>query len=123
MLPRFPVFKELELADIADVQRYTARHAPFSDFNFASLWAWNVDNSVQLSELGGNLVVRFSDYLTGEAFYSLLGEHALDAAVRALIALSEEEKRQPRLKLVPEVVAARLDKDVFAVTEDEPHSD
>ena len=123
MLPRFPVFKELELADIADVQRYTARHAPFSDFNFASLWAWNVDNSVQLSELDGNLVVRFSDYLTGEAFYSLLGEHALDAAVRALIALSEQEKRQPRLKLVPEVVAARLDKDVFAVTEDEPHSD
>jgi len=123
MLPRFPVFKQLELADIADVQRYTARHAPFSDFNFASLWAWNVDNSVQLSELDGNLVVRFSDYLTGEAFYSLLGEQGLNGAVQALIALAQREKRQPRLKLVPEVVAARLDLDMFAITEDEPHSD
>jgi hypothetical protein len=123
MLPRFPAFKQLELGDLHDVQRYTARHAPFSDFNFASLWSWNVDNSVQLSELSGNLVVRFSDYVTGEIFYSLLGEHDLDAAVQELIALAEREQLQPWLKLVPEVVAARLDKSIFVITEDDRHSD
>lgn len=123
MLPRFPAFKQLELADRCDVQHYTARYAPFSDFNFASLWSWNVDNGVQLSELKGNLVVRFSDYVTGDIFYSLLGDHDLNAAARELIALAEREKRQPGLRLVPEVVAAQLDKGIFAITEDDRHSD
>jgi uncharacterized protein len=123
MLPRFPVFKQLELADLNEVQRFTSRYAPFSDFNFAGLWSWNVDNSVQLSELNGNLVVRFSDYLTGETFYSLLGDHDLNAAAQQLIDLSDREKLRPRLKLVPEVVAARLDTGIFVVTEDERHSD
>ena len=58
MLPQFPNFKELELPDADDVQRYTARYAPFSDFNFAGLWSWNIDSSVLLCELNGNLVVR-----------------------------------------------------------------
>jgi hypothetical protein len=123
MLPRFPVFKQLELADLNEVQRFTLRYAPFSDFNFASLWSWNVDNGVQLSELTGNLVVRLSDYVTGETFYSLLGDHDLNAAVQQLIELSDREKLQPGLKLVPEVVAAQLDKNIFLTTEDERHSD
>src|SRR6185295_2198251 len=114
-----PVFKQLELMDAPDVARFTSRYAPFSDFNFAGLWLWNVDNSVQLSELMDNLVVRFSDYVTGETFYSLLGEHDLDEAVQQLIDLSNREKLRPWLKLVPEVVATRLNSDIFLITEDE----
>jgi hypothetical protein len=84
---------------------------------------WNVDNGVQLSELMDNLVVRFSDYVTGETFYSLLGEHDLDEAVQQLIDLSNREKLRPWLKLVPEVVATRLNSDIFLITEDEGHGD
>jgi uncharacterized protein len=123
MLPQFPKFKELQLLDAEDVQQYTSRHAPFSDFNFASLWLWNVDTSVQLSELRQNLVVRFSDYVTGGVFYSLLGDHDLNAAVQELINLSGREGLQPWLRLVPEVVATQLDNDIFLITEDKGHSD
>src|SRR5437016_4527487 len=107
MLPQFPQFKELELSDAGDVQRYTARHAPFSDFNFAGLWSWNIDGSVLLCELNGNLVVRLGDCVTGEVFYSFLGDGSVNETVEALIDLSCRENLQPRLQLVPEIVAGQ----------------
>jgi hypothetical protein len=123
MLPRFPSFKQLELHDAEAVQRYAALYGPFSEFNFASLWSWNLDNSVLLSELNGNLVVRLTDYATGAVFYSLLGDSDLNRAVEALISLSCREKLQPKLQLVPATVAERLDKSVFSITEDDNHAD
>jgi hypothetical protein len=123
MLPRFPSFKQLELPDAGEVQRYASLYGAFSEFNFASLWAWNLDNSVLLSELNGNLVIRLTDYASGAIFFSLLGRRDLNSAVEALIALSCSEKLQPKLQLVPEVVAQQLDRNVFSVTEDDNHAD
>jgi len=123
MLPRFPRFKQLELSDAGEVQRYALFYGPFAEFNFASLWSWNLDNSVLLSELDGNLVVRLTDYATGAVFYSLLGDSDLNRAVEALISLSCREKLQPKLQLVPEIVAQRLDKEIFSITEDDNHAD
>jgi uncharacterized protein len=123
MLPQFPKFKELELSDAEDVQRYTARYAPFSDFNFACLWSWNIESRVLLSELNGNLVVRLGDYVNGEVFYSFLGDSRVNDTVEALIDLSCRENLEPRLQLVPEVAAGQLDPDRFAVTEDDRHAD
>ena len=123
MLPQFPKFKELQLPDVEDVQRYTAQYAPFSDFNFASLWSWNIDSSVLLSDLNGNLVVRLGDYVTGAVFYSFLGDSRVNDTVEALIDLSSRENLQPRLRLVPEVVAGQLDSDRFSITEDDKHAD
>src|SRR5690242_7512357 len=123
MLPRFPSFKQLELSDACDVQRYASMYRPFAEFNFASLWSWNLDNSVLISELNGNLVVRLTDYASDAVFYSLLGDSDLDHTVEALISLSCREKLQPKLRLVPETVAEKLDKTVFSVTEDDNHAD
>src|SRR5437660_2550614 len=123
MLPQFPKFKELELSDAEDVQSYTARYAPFSDFNFACLWSWNIDSSVLLSQLNANLVVRLGDYVTGEVFYSFLGDSRVNETVETLIDLSCRENLQPRLQLIPEVAAGQLDTDRFAITEDDRHAD
>src|SRR5437016_1950840 len=123
MLPQFPQFKELELSDVEDLQRYTARYAPFSDFNFACLWSWNIDSSVLLCELNANLVVRLGDYVSGEVFYSFLGDRRVNDTVEALIDLSCKENLQPRLHLVPEVAAGQLDTDRFSITEDDRHAD
>jgi len=123
MLPRFPSFKQLELQDADEVQRYVYRYGSFSEFNFASLWSWNLDNSVLVSALNDNLVVRLTDYASGNVFYSLLGDNNLNSSVEALIALSSREKLQPKLRLVPEIVAQQLDKDVFSITEDDNHAD
>jgi len=123
MLPQFPSFKTLELSDAEYVRRYALRYGPFSEFNFASLWAWNLDNNVLLSELRGNLVARLTDYASGAVFYSLLGDSNVNQAVEALIDQSCREKLPPKLQLVPEVVAKRLDQEVFAVTEDDNNAD
>jgi hypothetical protein len=52
-----------------------------------------------------------------------LGDSDLNRAVEALISLSCREKLQPTLQLVPEIVAQRLDKDVFSITVDDDHAD
>src|SRR5438874_11152557 len=123
MLPQFPQFKKLELSDAEDVQRYTARYAPFSDFNFACLWSWNIDSSVLLSELNGNLVVRLGDYITGEVVYSFLGDSRVNETVETLIDLSCRENLEPRLQLVHEVAAGRRDAERFASHDDDRHAD
>ncbi|MFH1170731.1 MAG: hypothetical protein V1704_04200 [Candidatus Vogelbacteria bacterium] len=42
------------------------------------MWSWDVNGEMRISELNGNLVVRFNDYLTGEPFYSFLGDNEVN---------------------------------------------
>lgn len=122
MLPRFPEFKPLELSDRSDIEKITRKHPPYSDFNFTSLWSWDVEGGIRVSELDGGLAVRFSDYVTGEPFYSFIGAEP-NAAAEKLLALSTAQGIVPRLKLVPEFVASALDPQRFKVEEDRDNFD
>lgn len=106
MIPAFPAFKRIELADRADVEAYTSRFEPFSDFNFTSLWAWDVSGDRMISQLNGNLVVRFSDYRTDELFLSFLGDRAPNDTARRLIEYSGKLGLAAELRLVPEISIA-----------------
>ena len=75
MIPEFPEFKKLELSDKEDVEAFTKKFPPYSDFNFVSMWSWDIKGEMRLSILNGNLVVRFTDYITGDPFYSFLGNN------------------------------------------------
>lgn len=79
MIPQFPEFKIVEVGDREAVESHTHRYPPYSDFNFTSLWAWDTSNERMISELNGNLVVRFTDYATNEPFLSFLGTNKNDA--------------------------------------------
>ncbi len=74
MIPQFPDFKHVEVDDREAVEAHTHRYEPYSDFNFTSLWAWDTSGERMISELNGNLVVRFTDYSTHEPFLSFLGD-------------------------------------------------
>ncbi len=108
MIPRFPAFKPLDLSDCTEVTVHTGRFAPYSDFNFVSLSSWNIRDEFRLSTLHGNLVVRFTDYVTGEPFYSFMGAHQLPQTAEALLSRSLSEGLSERLRLIPEEVALRL---------------
>jgi hypothetical protein len=123
MLAQFPHFERLRVSDSEDIQRHTSRYAPFSDFHFSSLWSWDIDERVQVSELNGNLIVKFSDYGSGEPFYSFLGTSEVNRTAEALLELSWRQNLQPRLQLVPEIVARQLNTDVFSIAEDACHAD
>lgn len=120
MIPEFPQFTPLRLGHRAAVNALTRRFPPYSDFNFTSLYSWDSNETVAISLLEGNLVVRFVDYTTQEPFYSFLGDRNVDATARKLLEFAQAEGLRPELKLVPESVAVHLhDRSMRAVYDDD----
>jgi len=123
MIPEFPASKPLSLSDQPDVERVTRRFVPYSDFNFVSMYSWDVEEAVRLSSLNDNLVVHFCDYLTSEPFFMFMGERDVNATAARLIAHSECLGLPSELRLIPACVAARLDQAAFCVAEIPDHAD
>jgi len=123
MIPKFPQFKKLKFRDKKDIERITHKFAPYSDFNFISMWSWNIKNEMLISQIHGNLVVRFTDYVTGEPFYSFLGNHEVNKTVKALLELSKKEGLELKLKLIPEASIKGIDLTKFKVEEDRDNFD
>jgi len=121
MIPRFPQFKKVEVGDRAAVETHTRRYPPYSDFNFTSLWAWDMSDERMISELNGNLVVRFTDYHTHEPFFSFLGTNEPEQTAHELIRFAEESGISPMLRLIPSesitlgdpMLSVREDRDNF----------
>ena len=109
MIPQFPKFKKLELSDKKDVEEFTLKYPPYSDHNFAGTWSWDVKDEMQISKLNNNYVIRFINYITGEPFYTFLGETKVNETAKELLEFSIKEKIKPQLELIPEEVAQKLD--------------
>ncbi len=123
MIPTFPKFKKIEISDRADIECITRKFPPYSDFNFTSLWSYDIKEEVRISQLNKNLVVRFNDYITGEPFYSFLGDTKVNDALYHLLELSIREGLPPTLKLVPEISVKKCDSARFNIQEDRSHFD
>jgi uncharacterized protein len=123
MIPEFPNFKTIEFSDKKEVEEFTLRFCPYSDFNFISMWSWNIKEEMALSRIGNTLVIRFNDYLTSEPFYSFLGHINANETARTIIEYSISQGVQPILKLVPEESIEKLDKKSFSIIEDINHAD
>ena len=117
MIPQFPEFKKLELSDKDEVESFTKKFPPYSDFNFISMWSWDVKGEMRLSWLNDNLVVRFSDYLTGQSFYSFLGDTLVNETTAVLIDMAKLFEMKSELSLVPEIAVQKLDIGEFSVIE------
>ncbi len=118
MIPLFPDFKKLELNDKKDVEKFTSKFSPYADFNFSNMWAWDLKGEMGLSTLNDNLVVKFTDYLTGHPFLSFIGDSLVNETARELIAFSLKNYKNGILKLIPETVINLLDKSEFDVISD-----
>lgn len=123
MIPHFPEFKKLEFEDKADIEKFTHTFAPYSDFNFMSMWSWDIQGEKYVSELNGNLVVRFDDYITGEIFYSFLGNNMPNETAEMLLDFSVKEGLPAILKLLPEDSIRGLDAERFEIIEDRDNHD
>ena len=78
---------------------------------------------MRISELNGNLVVKFTDYLTGEPFYSFLGKHKTTETAKKLIELSVKKGIVPKLNLIPEISTEGIDGKELELIEDRNHFD
>lgn len=123
MIPEFPEFKNIELSDAEAIENFTKDFLPYSDFNFVSMWSWDVKGEILISKLNNNLVVRFVDYLNYEHFYSFLGNNKVNETIELLLEVSKEEGLDIKLKLIPEDSLKELDKSKFKVEESRDHFD
>lgn len=127
MIPTFPKFKKLSIDDQKNVEKYINAFPPYSDYNFISLWSWNTNNKIELSCINGNLVIKFSDYLTSQTFLSFIGTEEVSKTVSILL-LNEASKRSnvaPVIKLIPEVTI-QSDRELFksfSINEDRDNFD
>ncbi len=123
MIPEFPEFKKIELSDKEDIEKFTSAYPPYSDFNFVSMWSWDIRGEMRISQLNNNLVVRFTDYLTGEPFYSFLGENDINETIKTLISFAKKEGINPSLKLIPGIIIDNIDAKIFEIEEDRDNFD
>ena len=101
MIPQFPEFKKLELADKNEIESFTKKFPPYSDFNFVSMWSWDTRGGMSISTLNNNLVVKFNDYLSKEPFYSFIGDSEIDSTIDVLADFSMKKGLGSKLKLIP----------------------
>ncbi len=123
MLPQFPNFKKIELSDKETIEKFTNQYPVYSDFNFTSMWSWNIKGEMELSLLNNNLIVKFTDYINGNYFLSFLGENNTTDTTLTLLNFSKEKSFEPILKLVPETSIKELNHDKIIIEEDRDHFD
>lgn len=85
MLPTYPQFTRLKLADQKELEDFIQSHPPHSDYNLASLWSYDTDNSIRITKLNGNLVAVFADYITQQPLISFLGINNPKQTIATLI--------------------------------------
>ena len=123
MIPAFPEFKAVTVANREEIEAHTHRYSPYSDFNFTSLWAWDTSDERMVSELNGNLVARFTDYSSHEPFLSFLGSEEPEHTARTLIEYCRGQGLPETLKLVPEISIRDIRPSILTVEEDRDNFD
>jgi hypothetical protein len=123
VIPAFPQFKKIDVSDRADVEGFTHRHPPYSDFNFTSLWAWDTAGERMISTLNGNLVVQFTDYTTHDPFMSFLGFQETETTARTLIDYARAAGLPEVPKLLPKISVNDLRASAFQIEEDRDNFD
>lgn len=118
MITEFPKFKKIEPEDEKEVEKFTSLFPPYSDFNFISLWSWNINDEMRLSIFNGNLIVKFNDYITGKPFLSFIGKNKIPETASGLISFSKKNYDADSLKLVPEEIAKILGQSEFTISPD-----
>ena len=123
MIPTFPEFKKLEWSDREEFITYSSWLAPHSDFNFVSIWAWDINETMKLSKLNDNLIISDNDYLTGEHYLSFVGKNKINETAKELINFSKENYGVSILKYVPEEIAKEINCSELIVKVDDDNCD
>lgn len=122
MIPSYPTFKHLEVSDKAEIDAYVRQFPSYSQFSFASLYAYDYSGDTQLSWLDGNLLLRLQDFTTMGHFYTFLGTSRVAETIATLLGRASNEGIQAALQIVPEVcVRSELDqlRQRFTIAEEE----
>ncbi len=126
MLPTFPDFELLSLRHKDALQAIANKFPSYSDFNFVSLFTWDVDGKIMVSLLNNNLVVMFTDYLTHENVLSFLGDNKIDETIDKIMEYCQQKNLTLRMQYIPATVAEHVSDTVhehYVVEEDPDNHD
>lgn len=98
-------FKTITLDDKELISQIVRNYEDYSDYNFVSLFTWNVNKSIEYMALSDGVVLRMKDYVNKEhLLYSLLARDNVDDTIEKLLSMSSTG----RLELVPEVTIQNI---------------
>lgn len=124
MIPSYPKFKKLKFTDKNDINKFTKKYTPSSDYNFAGLWSYNTNENIEISILNGNLVMKSFDYITLEPFYSFIGTTNSIQTAEELIKNAKKNNISPVLKLIlDETIKSMPKNNNFIIKEDVDNHD
>lgn len=96
-------FIELSLDNKHLILDHVNEFDSYSDYNFSSLFHWNVQGSIKFAFVGKALVLKMTDYLSGTEFLSILGKENIDEAIKVCLNTAKELNIDTTLRLVPEI--------------------
>lgn len=105
MISKFPNFTKFNLEQKEIYQNYIKNFAPYGDFSFVNLCIWlDIRGDLELSDLSGNLVLRFTNVFSvdKEKSYSFIGLVDVDHCLELLGTYIRENDQNPILYSVPE---------------------
>jgi uncharacterized protein len=120
--PRFEL-RQLTLDTKAEIEAVTLRLPPYCDFNFASLFVWDIDDDTRFARVGDHLILELGDNVDRSLLYTLTGSvesPGLADLADDLIHQSIEDGYGDTLRIVPEEVARVLEADGRFVIEPDP---
>ncbi|MHB9133129.1 MAG: DUF2156 domain-containing protein [Armatimonadota bacterium] len=125
MIPTFPDFKPIELADKDALETYVAAHPPLaSEYNFTNLFGWREVDNYHLAAYQDGFLIRKFYQETMSFLQPLVPEHGVDA-VRDCLAYLQDKSTNPVIERVGEdfVTAFPQLAEEFAVREDRDNFD
>ena len=113
-------FKKLSVEDRVLIKQITNRYRPYSDFNFSSLFAWDIDDNTFYCRVPRGLVVNFQDYIDKHSVISIIGSRNCDDLVKEIL----DSPLYEEIQFVPEVIAKKFqNKKDYVVSEDADQHD
>jgi uncharacterized protein len=102
MITNFPEFSKIFSKDQLEINKYTEKFYPYSDFTFQNLWCFNIDNRIEISCLYGNLVIKFFDYINKEPFITFIGDNESEKTLNSIFSfIGSSTGYSPNLKRIP----------------------
>jgi uncharacterized protein len=116
--------KRLTLDAKEDIEAVTGRFPPYCDFNFASLFVWDVEDDTRYARVGDSLVLELCDNVDRSPLYTFMGTSGVAELAEDLLARSMADGYGDALRIVPEEVCDVLRRDArFEVTPDPDNDD
>lgn len=118
MISTYPEYTALTIDLLDDIRSHMNDFEPYSDFNFTSLFCWNIGNKTAVSLLNENLIFTIPDYLSGDIICAPFATKHVDSTLGQVL------KDFEKVYLVPEFSIDRIvDNRKFLYSEDFDNND